>query len=245
MKFFGLQKGSAQPHVYSDDIAELQIPDPGSEIQEKIVAECVEIDNEYNAAQTRINELRDKIAEEFSETAAESNKKELRLSDENILLSIGRRVLKTEIQETGVPIYSANVVEPFGYSEKPFFEDYALGSVLWGIDGDWEVNYIQPQVPFFPTDHCGVLRVLNNTHNPHYLAFALKQEGERQNFSRSYRASTDRIRALSLFVPPRESQDKFISDVEQYEAEIKRLEDAMRDVNERRKAVLEKYLNPT
>ncbi len=31
-----------------------------------------------------------------------------------------------------------------------------------GIDGDWMVNYLPPNKPFYPTDHCGILQVLTD-----------------------------------------------------------------------------------
>ena len=44
----------------------------------------------------------------------------VRLSDENIFqVSIGKRVLKNEFVENGkIPVYSANVIEPFGSIDK-------------------------------------------------------------------------------------------------------------------------------
>ena len=44
-------------------------------------------------------------------------------------------------------------------STKKNMKDYSRPSVIWGIDGDWMVNIIPAGVPFYPTDHCGVLRI--------------------------------------------------------------------------------------
>ena len=75
-------------------------------------------------------------------------------------LSIGNRVLSSEVDDTGsIPIFSANVYEEFGKINKQNITDFSSPSVIWGIDGDWMVNYIDKNHPFYPTDHCGVLRM--------------------------------------------------------------------------------------
>lgn len=81
-----------------------------------------------------------------------------RLSDKNYFdLSIGNRVLSDEVVENGsIPIYSANVFEEFGKIDKQNITDFSMPSILWGIDGDWMVNILPANKPFYPTDHCGV-----------------------------------------------------------------------------------------
>lgn len=102
----------------------------------------------------------------------------VRLSDEDIFdVTIGKRVLKNEFVKNGkIPVYSANVMEPFGSIDASLITDFSTPSVLWGIDGDWMVNYMPAGYPFYPTDHCGVLRVDTGIIHPRYLAFVLEQE---------------------------------------------------------------------
>ena len=54
-------------------------------------------------------------------------------------------------------------------------------------------NYIPEGTEFYPTDHCGVLRSKTLEVNPRYLVYILESEGKKMGFSRSYRASIDRI----------------------------------------------------
>ena len=91
-----------------------------------------------------------------------------------------------------------------GIYEKTYsiFKDYNVGTILWGIDGDWDVRYIPPQMPFYPTDHCGTLRVQATDVNARYLAFALHAEGERRRFTRTNRPSLDRKRLTTHRIPP-------------------------------------------
>ncbi len=79
------------------------------------------------------------------------------------------------------------------------------------------VNVIPAGQPFYPTDHCGVLRAKNENIVPKYLALALEREGTFERFSRYNRASTQRVKALSLYFPSKPEQvriTKEISDID-------------------------------
>ncbi len=124
---------------------------------------------------------------------------------------IGRRVLKSELTEgKGINIYSANVCSVFGKIDKEILADYSRPSILWGIDGDWMVNIIDANKKFYPTDHCGYIRILVDNIMPEFLAMALEVEGKLEKFSRANRASTDRIRRISIFVPEDVNEQKRI-----------------------------------
>lgn len=64
---YGLARGSAQPHVYPDDIKNLQVPLPPLPIQQQIVDECEKIDQEYENSRMAIETYRQKIAQIFEE----------------------------------------------------------------------------------------------------------------------------------------------------------------------------------
>ena len=152
----------------------------------------------------------------------------------NFDVSIGRRVLASEISKTGkIPVYSANVNEPFGYTENllPSISNFDVPSVLWGIDGDWNVGYIEKNHEFFPTDHCGVLRINNDELIPKYVMYALEYEGIQSRFSRSNRASTQRIKDLMIQAPEIKEQIKVISELDAYDDKIKKLNSTINDLN--------------
>ena len=74
-------------------------------------------------------------------------------NSKNFDLSIGKRVVASDISKNGkIPIYSANVNDIFGYSESTLasLSDFSTPSVLWGIDGDWNVGYVKENIKFFP-----------------------------------------------------------------------------------------------
>lgn len=137
---------------------------------------------------------------------------------------IGRRVLTKQLSSSGeYPVYSANVFSPFGYMESSILSEFSRPSVLWGIDGDWMVNYMPQNIKFNPTDHCGVLQVLSDDFNPHYVALCLKEIGQELGFNRSYRASIDRIEAISIPVVPINLQNEVMNQIESLANEINSL----------------------
>ena len=148
--------------------------------------------------------------------------KNYKLSDKNFFdLSIGNRVLSDEVVENGsTPIYSANVFEEFGRINKQNITDFSMPSILWGIDGDWMVNIMPANKPFYPTDHCGVLRIKTDDILPKYMALALQVEGEFERFSRSNRASTQRIANLIIQVPSIGEQQKIVGEIEAIDKKI-------------------------
>ena len=159
-------------------------------------------------------------------------------------ISIGKRVLNSEVNPVyDIPVYSANVFEPFGMINKELIKDFSKDSVIWGIDGDWMVNVIPANKPFYPTDHCGVLRIKTGDILPKYMAHLLEVEGQRVGFKRSYRASIDRVESLSVRVAPINEQRKAISEIEIYEQKILEAKQKMKGCDERKKEILNGYLN--
>ena len=144
-----------------------------------------------------------------------------KLGAADFAVSIGNRVLSTEIVDDGeVPVYSANVFEEFGRINKRNITDFSKPSVIWGIDGDWMVNFIPANVPFYPTDHCGVLRVNTDKIIAEYLAFVLRVEGEFAKFSRANRASIQRIKSLRVQIPPLDVQKKIVAEFNALDEQI-------------------------
>lgn len=135
-------------------------------------------------------------------------------------LQIGRRIVENELAENGkYPVYSANVKVPFGMIDKLLITDFSHDSILWGIDGDWMVNYIRKETPFFPTDHCGVIRVLDANILPYYISMALELVGKSYGFSRTFRASTDRVSGVQIPLPPLSIQKQIVAECEKVDEE--------------------------
>ncbi|EAI1637587.1 restriction endonuclease subunit S [Campylobacter jejuni] len=169
--------------------------------------------------------------------------KEYALSNPIFKLSIGKRVLNNELLENGqIPVYSANVLEVFGFVNKEILQDYDNDSVLWGMDGDWMVGFIPKNKKFYPTDHCGVLRVDDTKINAKYISFILNEAGKKQGFSRKLRASIDRIKALRVKLPSLEFQDQIADITDKIEKKINEYKIELDRLEKEKEKILQKYL---
>lgn len=238
---------SGQVELSIETIKSIKVPVPPIPVQQEIVDACAKIDEEYNATRMRIETYRQKTADLFAELDAVMSTTEgnrLSLSDtEKFSVAIGKRVLDKELASNGtIPVYSANVTSPFGFIDKLLITDFSVPSVLWGIDGDWMTSYLPSDMPFYPTDHCGVLRCKNSEVNPRYLAHILEVEGRKMGFSRSYRASIDRVHGIAFTVPDISIQNNAMSKVADYEMAIKELEGSLEKIASRRSEIIRKAL---
>ncbi len=237
--------GNIQSNLSKNDLLNLKIPLPPLEIQNQIVQECQMVDDEVAKANEIITKAKETIENNYKELLSKADKT-FRLSNSDIFdVFIGKRVLSSEITQNknnGIAVYSANVFEPFGFIDKYFIEDFSKGSVLWGIDGDWLVNYISPNIPFYPTDHCGLIRVKTNDIHPKYLALALNVAGIENRFSRSNRASTERVKGINIKAPSIQEQLEVISKIETLETQINEAKKVIDEAKEKKEEILRRYL---
>lgn len=224
----------------------IKIPLPPLDIQEQIVKECQKVDDEVSKANEIIEQSKQNIENGFLELFSNATHS-FKLSNDDIFdVSIGRRVLAKEIEENpsdeAIAVYSANVFEPFGYIKKDLLKDFSKDSVLWGIDGDWMVNFMPKEKPFYPTDHCGVVRIKQDILHGRYLAWALNNAGIEFRFSRANRASTERIKGMVIKAPSFEEQNKFALEVEKLEKNISEAGKVINGAKEKKEEILKKYL---
>ena len=239
---------SNPPSISATNLSNVQVVIPPLDIQQQIVDECKKIDEEYNTSRMTIELYRKKVSEVFENldviTNSQTGGVKLRLNNADYFsLSIGQRVVATQMNPSySIPVYSANVLEPFGMIDKLLIDDFSTDSILWGIDGDWMVSIIEKNIPFYPTDHCGVLRIKQDIVLPKILAHLLDTEGKRVGFKRSYRASLERVGNLILAIPPLSAQQQAVAQITSYEAEIAKARAIMDTCQSRKQAVLDKYL---
>lgn len=167
-----------------------------------------------------------------------------KLGDKSIFeLKIGKRVLDSELHAQGkIPVYSANVLKPFGFINKELLENYDKESVLWGIDGDWMVGFMPKNTPFYPTDHCGVLSVKEDKGKAKIVQFALENEGAKFGFSRTLRASIERVEGLKIPLPPLKEQEKISSCIENLETQISHLNSMLLNLETQKTSIIKEYL---
>lgn len=234
--------GAIFQSISRSQLENFKIPLPPLEIQQKIIDEIEILENEEKENATKIENLKNEISTKLNNLYHQSEK-EIRLTDDCFIIGIGKRVLKKEIREQGkYPIYSANVFEPFGYTDKELLTDFSMATVIWGIDGDWSVNVIAKNQPFYPTDHCGYLRVKNEEIEPIYIAHCLEKAGIEKRFSRTIRASIDRISDIKIPLPPLAEQQKIVAEIEKIETQIKTLEEKLQKIPTQKEQILKEYL---
>ncbi len=156
-----------------------------------------DISDTYKDISTSLKEVSAKKKEVF-------NYKDISLSNKNYFsLFIGKRIVKKDIINIDgtIPIYSANVNKPVGYHHTSNIIDFSNNFVLWGIDGDFEFNFMPKNTPFVSTDHCGTIRILNNDILPIYLMIQLDNAKHKYGFDRGLRSSIKNMEQISILIP--------------------------------------------
>ncbi|MCL2213699.1 MAG: restriction endonuclease subunit S [Treponema sp.] len=118
-------------------------------------------------------------------------------------LEIGKRVLRNKLPSIAgnIPVFSANVFEPFGFIDKSNFTSFDYDVILWGIDGNFDLNHIQPNTSFATTDHCGTITILSKNIEPSYLIYQLYLLKETLSFDRNFRASLSNMKRVKITIP--------------------------------------------
>ena len=161
-----------------------------------------ELNNERVQLQRAIDQLHE-MEDDIPEPAYTV---EITLGDEQFFeLFIGKRILKHDIyyaEENGtIPVYSANVKEPFGYMTTSNISDFEHDYVLWGIDGDFEFNVMRRGHPFRTTDHCGAIRIIDGNVNSDYLYYYLSWLRSSVIFDRQLRPNLTNMKPLKIKFP--------------------------------------------
>lgn len=205
------KKVNERPSLNAQIFSDILIPIPPTEVQNQIIKECSRYNEDYLNNHNIIENQKREIKEIFVRSYNEAERV-YKLSSEEFKVTIGKRVLESELSENGkLKVFSANVIESIGNIDKEdILTDYNIPSVLWGIDGDWMVRYLEADTPFYPTDHCGVIRTESTEIVPQYLAMALEYEGEQVGFDRTNRASTERISSLKIKIPEKHIQESVV-----------------------------------
>ncbi|MCX5633671.1 MAG: restriction endonuclease subunit S [Phycisphaerae bacterium] len=130
--------------------------------------------------------------------------KEISLIDKDIFeIFIGERVLKRDVFNSSgkIPLFSANVFEPFGFLEKSNIENFDHDYLLWGIDGKFEFNIMKKGKIFATTDHCGCIKILDNRIVADYLLYQLRIKSHSLGFDRTLRPSLATMSKVIVSIP--------------------------------------------
>ncbi len=185
--------------LYPDDAAKVTFPIPvlaNGSPDYAAMAIIGEKLRRVEAARAAVVTASDQLERAAIATTTIGTTKAISLGDESLFsTSIGDRVLVASHVTAGIPAYSANALVPFGHVPTSNIDDFTKPSILWGIDGNFDINYIPAGKAFATTDHCGRLRIIVDDVDPNYVYWYLKATRERYGFDRVFRASLTNVRA--------------------------------------------------
>lgn len=266
-EIFALARGSAQPHVYPNDIKALKIPLPPLEVQKQIIAECEKVDQEYETSRMAIQDYRKKISKIFETLGVIENRGggTLKISE---LFQIIRGVIYSKndqvIEKTNNIILTADniteqgdlkIVKEIYLSENnqidrekqlrknDFFMCFSSGSKKH----IGKLAFIDQDMKYYAGGFMGILRPKNQTFIPKYLYSLLNSESYRNKIrdlsnGTNINNLSNKIWDLKLLIPPFSRQQAIVSEIESYQAEIAKLENLMTQSASKKQAILNQYL---
>lgn len=256
-QIYYLQKGAAQPHVYPDDIAALQIPQVEESEMIKIVVECQKVDDEYNTSRKAMEEYQHKIQQVFEELqVASGESRRMKLSDIG-KIRMCKRVMKHETNTNGgVPFYK---IGTFGgtadaYISQELFETYksqypypkkgqilisAAGTLGKSVAFDGNPAYFQDSnIVWIDNDET---KVLNS-----FLLRAIRFVDwsiYMTDGSVIPRIYNENMRNVTITVPTIPEQKKIVTLIERYEQKIQDLQANISQYVDRKKEIIAKVCN--
>jgi len=217
------------------------IPVPPIDIQNKISEEFKKETEKMSEIVKMIEQRQDKISK-IIESVSNKPSKIYTLGSDHFELQLGKRVVSHELTNKGIPVISANLYSPVGLIDKDLMKDFSNPSVLWSIDSDWDVRHINAGTPFYPTDHAGVIKVKNKNIDSRFLAVMLYKAGLDEKFTRTNRASTEKIEKIRLKFPELKIQNTVMDQVDALNAEIQSLKNDLNNIVNKRQKIILKYL---
>lgn len=237
---------AAHPRCKLIDLAELKsghwVIDRRWTTAEKVALGIVEqaklvSPEEMAVAFDRVREASEVYAEAQSQAPSADSYREVVLGNSDLFsLSIGKRVLKKDLVPPApgtVPVYSANVREPFGHVQSArVVTDVSRPSILWGIDGNFDFSLIPAESKFDITDHTGRLQIKNAVDiDAEFLVHELRRRIADESFDRGFRASLTNMRTFTVSIPT--SGDSFdLVAQKQFAKHFERVEELRRDLIE-------------
>ena len=258
---YGLQRGQAQPHVYADDLAKIQIPLPPKEIQEKIVSEIEVLEKKEVEAKENADRLKIKLSETI-DVYFNKNQDIKRLGD---IVSFKRGPfggsLKKEIfVESGYKIYEQQhaikndfSIGRYYITEKKFNEmkgfELIEGDLIMSCSGTIGKIAVFPKNAEKGIINQALLRFrpIANLTTTSYLRICLshitsKFEDNSHGTGLKNVASVEILKDIEFYCPPLPEQQKIVSEIEKIETQIAVAQKIIDEIPAAKNAVLKKYL---
>ncbi len=257
---YSLAHGSAQPHVYGSDLANIKIPLPPLDIQSQIVSECEVIDAECEKARSVIENQRSEIDSVLSSIHA-SDYPIKSISD--VVLSVEYGTSAKSSKAGKVPVVRMGNIQDGKIdwgdlvysSDDEEIEKYKLSKydVLFNRTNSAEhVGKAGIYLGERPAIFAGYLIRVNykkEVINPRYLCFILNSRKVREyGFSVMTKSVNQAningslLKKYQIPVPPLEEQNRLVQEILSHEQKIENAQQIISAAPEKKQAVLEKYL---
>jgi type I restriction enzyme M protein len=260
-EIYKLQRGQAQPHVYSDDLGNIQIPVPPKDIQQKIVLEIDKIEKKENDNVHNIEKLKKEISEIINNMQGISVQIKS-IADINPIKPIELKDLSDDLE---VSFYEMAAIKNEGGFE--FHGTRKLGQVRKGFTSFKNRDVIWAKItPCMENGKCAIVDNLINDYGfgstefhvirantkvclPEILYYFIRENDFRVIAAKIMTGASGHKRVPAQFLedyvislPSIEEQKKLVSIIDKKEKEIEKLKLALSTVETEKEEVLKKYL---
>ncbi|MCD8108191.1 MAG: N-6 DNA methylase [Oscillospiraceae bacterium] len=264
--YFVLQRGSAQPHVYPDDIKQIPIPSISTELKNCIVSECHSIDKEIEKTHLMIEKYRKEIENLFNEVDMAHGMDDRKSLEELVVFNPPKSEIADLDNSLPVSFVEMASVSNQGYIEskvdKPLSQ-LKTGSYTYFTENDIIIAKITPCMEngkcaiatgltngiAFGSSEFHVLRCKENVLNKYVFGF-INRESVRQDAAKVMTGSSGHRRVpvsfyekLSIPVIPLIEQELLVTKVNELESHINEMEKQLKSLDGKFSEIFDNYLN--
>ncbi|MDR1342753.1 MAG: restriction endonuclease subunit S, partial [Prevotellaceae bacterium] len=260
-EIYDLQRGQAQPHVYADDLAKIQIPFLPKEIQQQIVSEIEVLEKKEAEEKEKIDGLKKSISIIIEKTAGVNTK----LQDITIKIGSGATPLGGGgvYKNHGITfIRSQNVYDSYFLEEGLAYIDeeqaekldnvtVEKNDILFNITGASIARCCVVDEKYLPArvnQHVSIIRTSEKA-LPKYVQLMLVSKEYKDILLQIGEGATSRqaitksqLENFSISLPPLSEQQKIVAEIEKIEAEIAESQKIVDEMLSLKNEVLKKYL---
>jgi type I restriction enzyme S subunit len=233
-EIYKLQRGQAQPHVYSEDLAKIKIPLPPKEIQEKIVAEIEVLEQKEEKMKREIERLQDKINQIIETKFLQ----EYKLGD-IISLEYGIALSDQNRINGDYPVVGSNGI--VGWHNDFLVEAPAIVVGRKGSAG--KVNWIDKNCT--PIDTTFFVRKMDDIEYSLKIIYHAIKKLNLENLAGGTGVpglNRNDAYGRNIYLPPLSEQEKIVSEIEKIEEQIAEAQKIIEDIPILKNEILKKYL---
>ena len=260
-QIYYLQKGSAQPHVYSDDLKLIQVPNIDEKLQRQIVSECEKVDEKYKAAQSSIEVFQSKITQATIDVTGTEIKLG-KVVDLKNGLNYTKNSSGEKIKIVGVKDFQNYfLTQTSGLDQiqvdSEVGDEYLLqnGDILI-VRSNGSRNLVGRAILITNLESERIsfsgftirIRLISDVIIPTFLCYLLHSEKCRAELTSNSNGaniksiSQNALLNISIPIPPLAEQQRIVSEIETYEQKIAEAKAIMAGCAERKKQILDKWL---